>query len=145
MAQYRIRGNYGIVDARVERSQRHGTWHPCACNTTRSDPRPGYIVRNRGTQPHMIYTDQENEWLSTPAKNKSKRVSNQTQDGSAPKQAGLAQARLGHDHHHRDRRRVIRDAGAGITWTDIVSAPRGSSCYQHWCLWHTTRSSSPPL
>ena len=31
----------------------------------------------------MIYTDQENEWLSTPAKNK--RVSNQTADGSAPK------------------------------------------------------------
>jgi hypothetical protein len=36
----------------------------------------------------MIYTDQENEWLSTPAKNKnkSKRVSNQTADGSAPEQ-----------------------------------------------------------
>jgi hypothetical protein len=33
----------------------------------------------------MIYTDQENEWLNTPAKNKNKRVSNQTQDGSAPK------------------------------------------------------------
>jgi len=32
----------------------------------------------------MIYTDQENEWLSTPAK-KTKRVSNQTADGSAPK------------------------------------------------------------
>ena len=31
----------------------------------------------------MIYTDQENEWLSTPKK---KRVSNQTQDGTAPKQ-----------------------------------------------------------
>ena len=30
----------------------------------------------------MIYTDQENEWLSKPAKKK--RVSNQTQDGSAP-------------------------------------------------------------
>ena len=30
----------------------------------------------------MIYTDQEHEWLSKPAKNK--RVSNQTQDGSAP-------------------------------------------------------------
>ena len=30
----------------------------------------------------MIYTDQENEWLSTPTKNK--RVSNQTADGSAP-------------------------------------------------------------
>jgi len=30
----------------------------------------------------MIYTDQENEWLSKPAKNK--RVSNQTPDGSAP-------------------------------------------------------------
>ena len=30
----------------------------------------------------MIYTDQENEWLSKPAKNK--RVSNQTADGSAP-------------------------------------------------------------
>ena len=30
----------------------------------------------------MIYTDQENEWLSRPAKNK--RVSNQTADGSAP-------------------------------------------------------------
>ena len=29
----------------------------------------------------MIYTDQENEWLSTPKK---KRVSNQTADGSAP-------------------------------------------------------------
>ena len=43
----------------------------------------GYIVANTGTQPHMIYTDQENEWLSTPAKNK--RVSNQTADGSAPK------------------------------------------------------------
>ena len=37
----------------------------------------------------MIYTDQENEWLSTPAKNKNKnknkRVSNQTADGQAPK------------------------------------------------------------
>ena len=32
----------------------------------------------------MIYTDQENEWLSTPKK--SQRVSNQTQDGQAPKQ-----------------------------------------------------------
>mgnify|MGYP003638350693 FL=1 len=31
----------------------------------------------------MIYTDQENEWLSRP--NKKKRVSNQTADGSAPK------------------------------------------------------------
>jgi hypothetical protein len=41
-----------------------------------------YIVRNRGT--HMIYTDQENEWLSTPKQ--SRRVSNQTQDGTAPKQ-----------------------------------------------------------
>ena len=30
----------------------------------------------------MIYTDQENEWLSKPAKKQ--RVSNQTQDGSAP-------------------------------------------------------------
>ena len=30
----------------------------------------------------MIYTDQENEWLSKPTKNK--RVSNQTADGSAP-------------------------------------------------------------
>jgi hypothetical protein len=28
--------------------------------------------------------------------------------------AGLPQARLGHNHHHRDRRRLIRDAGAGI-------------------------------
>ena len=34
----------------------------------------------------MIYTDQENEWLSTPTKNRNKRVSNQTADGSAPKQ-----------------------------------------------------------
>ena len=34
----------------------------------------------------MIYTDQENEWLSTPKKkNNKKRVSNQTQDGSAPR------------------------------------------------------------
>ena len=32
----------------------------------------------------MIYTDQENEWLSEPTK-KTKRVSNQTADGSAPK------------------------------------------------------------
>ena len=31
----------------------------------------------------MIYTDQENEWLSKP--NKTKRVSNQTADGQAPK------------------------------------------------------------
>ena len=30
----------------------------------------------------MIYTDQEHQWLSRPAKNK--RVSNQTADGSAP-------------------------------------------------------------
>jgi len=30
----------------------------------------------------MIYTDQENDWLSKPAKKK--RVSNQTADGSAP-------------------------------------------------------------
>ena len=38
----------------------------------------------------MIYTDQEHQWLSTPTKNKNKnknkRVSNQTADGSAPKQ-----------------------------------------------------------
>ena len=31
----------------------------------------------------MIYTDQENEWLSKPAKKK--RVSNQTADGQAPR------------------------------------------------------------
>ena len=31
----------------------------------------------------MIYTDQENEWLNKP--NKTKRVSNQTANGSAPK------------------------------------------------------------
>jgi len=31
----------------------------------------------------MIYTDQEHEWLSTPAKKK--RVSNQTADGQPPK------------------------------------------------------------
>ena len=31
----------------------------------------------------MIYTDQENEWLSEPTKNK--RVSNQTADGTEPK------------------------------------------------------------
>ena len=40
---------------------------------------PGYPT----TRTHMIYTDQENDWLSRPAK-KNKRVSNQTQDGSAP-------------------------------------------------------------
>ena len=39
---------------------------------------PGYPT----TRTHMIYTDQENEWLSKPAKKK--RVSNQTQDGTAP-------------------------------------------------------------
>jgi len=33
----------------------------------------------------MIYTDQENEWLSRPTK-KTKRVSNQTADGRAPEQ-----------------------------------------------------------
>ena len=33
----------------------------------------------------MIYTDQENEWLSTPTKNRNRRVSNQTADGSAPR------------------------------------------------------------
>ena len=32
----------------------------------------------------MIYTDQENEWLSEPTK-KTKRVSNQTASGRAPK------------------------------------------------------------
>ena len=32
----------------------------------------------------MIYTEQEHEWLNKPKKNK--RVSNQTADGSAPKQ-----------------------------------------------------------
>jgi len=32
----------------------------------------------------MIYTDQENEWLSKSTK-KTKRVSNQTADGSAPR------------------------------------------------------------
>ena len=31
----------------------------------------------------MIYTDQENEWLSKPKK--TKKVSNQTRDGSAPR------------------------------------------------------------
>jgi len=35
----------------------------------------------------MIYTDKENAWLSKPAKSKNKRVSNQTADGSVPKQA----------------------------------------------------------
>ena len=34
----------------------------------------------------MIYTDQENAWLSKPAKSKNKRVSNQTADGTRPKQ-----------------------------------------------------------
>ena len=42
---------------------------------------PGYPTQPGTT---MIYTDQENEWLSTPAKKKTKRVSNQTADGSAP-------------------------------------------------------------
>ena len=32
----------------------------------------------------MIYTDQEHQWLSKPARSKKKRVSNQTADGSAP-------------------------------------------------------------
>ena len=32
----------------------------------------------------MIYTDQEHQWLSRPAKSNKKRVSNQTADGSAP-------------------------------------------------------------
>jgi len=35
----------------------------------------------------MIYTDQENEWLSKPAKKK--RVSNQTADGQPPRQKDL--------------------------------------------------------
>jgi len=35
----------------------------------------------------MIYTDQEHEWLSKPAKKK--RVSNQTADGQPPKQKDL--------------------------------------------------------
>ena len=34
----------------------------------------------------MIYMDQEHQWLSKPAKSKKKRASNQTADGSAPKQ-----------------------------------------------------------
>ena len=37
----------------------------------------------------MIYTDQENEWLSTPKKNRrasNRRASNQTASGQAPKQ-----------------------------------------------------------
>jgi hypothetical protein len=59
----------------------HGTYVTVAC---RFDPEQRYIVRNTGTHPHMIYTDQENEWLSKP--NRTKRVSNQTADGSAPKQ-----------------------------------------------------------
>ena len=33
----------------------------------------------------MIYTDQEHQWLSRPAK-KNKRVSNQTADGQAPQE-----------------------------------------------------------
>ena len=41
---------------------------------------PGYPT----TRTHMIYTDQENDWLSRPAK-KNKRVSNQTADGTAPR------------------------------------------------------------
>ena len=48
----------------------------------------GRLDRSLGTQTKlgttMIYTDQENEWLSTPEK--TKRVSNQTADGRAPKQ-----------------------------------------------------------
>ncbi len=40
---------------------------------------PGYPTHNLGHT--MIYTAQEHDWLSTPKK---KRVSNQTQDGSAP-------------------------------------------------------------
>ena len=35
----------------------------------------------------MIYTDQEHEWLSKPAKKK--RVSNQTADGQPPRQKDL--------------------------------------------------------
>ena len=35
----------------------------------------------------MIYTDQEHQWLSKPAKKK--RVSNQTADGQPPKQKDL--------------------------------------------------------
>ena len=35
----------------------------------------------------MIYTDQEHEWLSKPAKKK--RVSNQTADGQPPQQKDL--------------------------------------------------------
>ena len=42
---------------------------------------PGYPT----TRTHMIYTDQENEWLSTPKKkNNKKRVSNLTASGRAP-------------------------------------------------------------
>ena len=40
------------------------------------------IVQNQGTHQHMIYTEQEHEWLSAPKK---RRVSNQTRDGSAPR------------------------------------------------------------
>ena len=43
---------------------------------------PGYPTQLGTT---MIYTDQENEWLSTPAKKKTKRVSNQTADGQPPR------------------------------------------------------------
>ncbi len=58
----------------------HGTYVITATQFLSAD---GYIVRNRGTHPDMIYTDQEHEWLSKPKK---KRVSNQTADGQPPEQ-----------------------------------------------------------
>ena len=41
-------------------------------------------VPNNQTRKQMIYTDQENDWLSRP--DKKKRVSNQTADGQPPQQ-----------------------------------------------------------
>ena len=41
-------------------------------------------VPNKPTRNTMIYTDEENDWLSRPAKKK--RVSNQTADGQPPQE-----------------------------------------------------------
>ena len=41
-------------------------------------------VPNKPTRKTMIYTDEENDWLSRPAKKK--RVSNQTADGQPPQE-----------------------------------------------------------
>ena len=62
---------------------------------------PGYPTNTtKDTHDMWAYTDEEQDWLSRPNSRKHKRVSNQTQDGSAPR---------GTQHRNRIYERVTFD------------------------------------